>query len=216
MKILQRYIYSIGIKGGSKPPVGAKIKTNPMKTTARIIITDECPRKCKHCVNLNPNNPIPILIDNFIGLGSYKEIVITGGEPLIDKYRLGKILIDLRLMYPKAIIYLYSALPTKSIVEYLPYINGINFTIHEDINWSDAWDFEQMQDALMKQFKYIQLTKMSLRLHVFKKTSRAIPVVFPLWKRVKMVKWIRNCPIPEHEELFKLNKESYGTGKISI
>lgn len=53
-----------------------------MKETARVIVTYRCDRHCPGCCNTQPQDVKTIhLIEE---LKDYEEIVVTGGEPLLE------------------------------------------------------------------------------------------------------------------------------------
>ena len=56
-----------------------------MKKTARVIITSKCDRKCPGCCNSKLDyTSLAKVIGGITALKDYEEVVITGGEPMIN------------------------------------------------------------------------------------------------------------------------------------
>ena len=84
---------------------------------ARILITEKCNRSCSGCCN----NYSKIMweakyIDSLTDLPPVlKEIMITGGEPMLFPNKTEKIIRELKERYSSSKIYLYSALYRKNL-----------------------------------------------------------------------------------------------------
>lgn len=60
-----------------------------MKKTARVIITSKCDRKCLGCCNSKLDyTSLAKVIGGITALKDYEEVVITGGEPMINPAQL--------------------------------------------------------------------------------------------------------------------------------
>ena len=77
-----------------------------MKDVARVIVTYNCPRGCPNCCNEHIGN-IPAV--EFKDLLKYKELVITGGEPMLIGERVVEMIHRLRASGYAGKIWLYTA-----------------------------------------------------------------------------------------------------------
>ena len=68
-----------------------------MKKTARVIITSKCDRKCPGCCNSKLDyTSLAKVIGGITALKDYEEVVITGGEPMINPAQLYTVIKMLR------------------------------------------------------------------------------------------------------------------------
>lgn len=81
-----------------------------MKKTARVIITSKCDRKCPGCCNSKLDyTSLAKVIGGITALKDYEEVVITGGEPMINPAQLYTVIKMLRKQNKRQKIYLYTA-----------------------------------------------------------------------------------------------------------
>ena len=81
-----------------------------MKKTARVIITSKCDRKCLGCCNSKLDyTSLAKVIGGITALKDYEEVVITGGEPMINPAQLYTVIKMLRKQNKRQKIYLYTA-----------------------------------------------------------------------------------------------------------
>ena len=170
-----------------------------MKKTARVIITFDCNRKCSYCVNdyayiINQ----AIRIKDLNKLKNFDEIVITGGEPLLDRERTRDILRDLEYeIVPNAKKYLYTSIFNPSLRMVIDYLDGITYTMHTDHD-EDQLAFDDFEDFIKNH------NNKSYRLAI-SPTLENVFIFSPfLWKEIKFKDWKEEgrCEIPKHETLF--------------
>ena len=170
-----------------------------MKKTARVIITFDCNRKCSYCVNnyayiINQ----AVVIKDLRQLKGFDEIVITGGEPLLDIGRTRDILKELEYeIVPNAKKYLYTAIFNPSLHIIIDYLDGITYTMHTDYD-EDQLAFDNVED-----FIRIHNNK-SYRLAISPTLENAFMFYPFLWKEIKIKDWKEEgrCEILKHETLF--------------
>ena len=169
-----------------------------MKDTLRLIVTEECNRNCEGCCNKQYDLPsLPVATD-FTG---YKQIILTGGEPLLDPGKLMKTISHMRKENPDAEIILYTAyLNDPYIVALLmPFVDGMTVTLHE------PEDVEQFQRLHSLVHTHSMGSWLSLRLNVF----QGIPLDsdwYDSWTIKSDIIWIEDCPLPEGEELMRYER----------
>lgn len=101
-----------------------------MKKTARVIITSKCDRKCPGCCNSKLDyTSLAKVIGGITALKDYEEVVITGGEPMINPAQLYTVIKMLRKQNKRQKIYLYTACLTRI---------GVPVVIHAYYIESDA------------------------------------------------------------------------------
>ena len=171
----------------------------PKGKTARLVVTNECVRNCTHCAN-KQKTPTKVIKDIYKDLMFYDEFVITGGEPMLFAEKLDDFLWELwnmaQRMVPPTKIYMYTAkvhdwkIIHKLLVRYL---SGITVTLHSE---DDAAPFFRLNRELMARGGW---HGRSMRLHVFEGLDYNWAKL-PIWN-VKTVKWLKDCPVPDHEEL---------------
>lgn len=163
----------------------------------RLMITDRCERSCEGCCNKQFNYEDIPYVKSFEG---YDEIMITGGEPMLEPALLRVVISMVREHAPKAKLYLYTADVRATTRAWLKILDcdGVCITLHEQ---SDVPHFLALADLLNKG---VHKTR-SLRCNVFKgvKIITEAPMLAQ-WKFKTDMEWIPNCPLPEGEELKRL------------
>ena len=102
-----------------------------MKKTARVIVTMVCNRNCPGCCN-EAISKVASISDISI-LSDYEEVVITGGEPMINPHTLLRFIKALRKQNKRQKIYLYTAcLTMDDHPTILKYLDGITVTVHAE------------------------------------------------------------------------------------
>lgn len=158
----------------------------------RLVITYDCPRACEGCCNHGREKPEIISLKD---ISNYKEIYITGGEPLLYPGRVVEIGNYLRQSEAK--LFVYSAFFDElNWLSVLPWLDGITFTIHDK---EGIHDWENL-DFLIRNLGYDDL---SLRVNVFRKAG--YEPYLGLWKIKNNMEWIENCPLPKGEDFRMLN-----------
>lgn len=178
------------------------------KNTARIITTLYCKRKCLLCCNNNIDfSLIPKIKEKEINNLSIKNIVITGGEPILFPNKLFNV-INKQIDRKKFKIYLYASDITETynnLYNLFFTINGLTFTLY---NQKDAYNFYKLYLEVLKFQDIIQENKFSLKLKIFKNDITYLSHLKFLenfWD-IEYIKWTKFCPLPENENLFILNK----------
>ena len=140
-----------------------------MKKTVRLIVTEDCPRKCSYCCNKISDDfkcAKKIKATEFFATG-YDEIVITGGEPMLVPDRVASIVWQCGKP-----AYLYTALYNDACRELLRsgMFIGISYTLHEKFSKNDWEMFLRLQKDVR------EMSQISARLKIH-------PSVNPLiWK----------------------------------
>lgn len=158
----------------------------------RLIVTQDCPRKCVGCCNDDWDlDNLPVERD----FSPYDLIMLTGGEPLIlDYLYLAKIVNTIRVQ-TKSPIYLYTAyLTCVALKDKLRLFDGVTVTLHTQ---QDAVDFYNNRYSLPDSG--------SRRLNVFKGV-RYGGLNTEGWVVKDNIVRIKNSPLPEGEVL-KRHKE---------
>ncbi len=109
-----------------------------VKTKARVIVTLKCGRGCAMCVNDFEHARAQMQqLDRISPLLGLREIAITGGEPLRKPQRVIDLVQRVRhassmasLPVPK--IWMYSSIWTEDGADVLRYLDGLQYTIHDD------------------------------------------------------------------------------------
>ena len=121
-----------------------------MKDVARVIVTYNCPRSCPNCCNEHIGN-VPAV--KFEDLLKYKELVITGGEPMLIGERVVEMIHRLRANGYKGKIWFYtSCLKTARWADraVLQAVNGITYTLHHKPSQKDLSDFKKLNKFLLE------------------------------------------------------------------
>ena len=167
--------------------------------TARIIITYECPRSCKGCCNKQDQFKHIQSFGALEHVREFDQVILTGGEPLLDPKRLIELISLIKHLNPTVEIIVYSALYRDNLAALLTVlylVDGLTLTIHET---KDIIDFVRLDDIL----GVVNMPKKKLRLNIFKQ-ALICKLVSPRWDIKDNIEWIDNCPLPENETLFKL------------
>lgn len=172
----------------------------------RLLITLACSRHCKGCCNtyeeiMKHNKKAPLE-----AIKNYDEVMITGGEP--SEYGgLKKVLATLRAQNPNGKLYLYSARVNKNLIEALPLVDGLHFTLHEGSTLKDIQDFKKLQKILLRKFAN---SGKSFRLYIDSRVEQPVTIYPSLFSRVESKKWLseeeliansKNFGLPSDEEL---------------
>ncbi len=158
----------------------------------RLLITEECDRKCPMCCN-NLYNLAELKVET--NFAHYNEIILTGGEPMLHPLYLERVIQHLRDHTGLATkIYLQTAkvddlLATLKILQAL---DGISVTIH---NEQDIKPFQKL-DRILSAYSSEFIAKRSLRLYVF--DGIETPEFINPWKVQHMV-WLEDPQLPENE-----------------
>lgn len=173
-----------------------------MKRTARVLITKDCPRDCLKCCNktkvFEDNVRTLDSLENFRGK-YYKEIIITGGEPMLYPEQTLAIIKSLRLQCGDDVkLYLYTAMYHPVLLDIFDWIDGIQYSLHDNKGSVDL-SFIQVAIAFTRSE---QPNSISFRLFVENTMTDSVYIYPFLWDRITCGPMIDECPLPEHEDLF--------------
>ncbi len=174
-----------------------------MNKIARLIITLDCNKKCSYCCNTPKMLASATRINNLSALKNYDGICITGGEPMLNPNRTANIIVELS-SYNKP-LYLYTALFHPELYTIIPFLKGIQYTLHTGCTDID------LQSLLYMEGLIPQFPEKSYRLYIQKDIDQQIHIVPSFWDRLEIKDWIEDCPLPKNETLFILESNNEET-----
>lgn len=159
-----------------------------MAKTARLIITFDCPRACEYCCNkYSQVMASAIKIADCHSLKDYKEVCVTGGEPMLYPEHTLDVVSHLRAV-TKAKIYLYTAWWPDEPGLLPAAVDGIQYSLHTGPNMeadvTTAARFEKAQQAI-GELSY----RKSCRLYIDPTFRAPVTVVPMLWNRILISPW---------------------------
>lgn len=172
------------------------------KDKLRLLVTTQCPNKCPMCCNNSWDfSKLPV-VEHF----NYKEVMITGGEPLLfpeevtllsDAIKNGNRL----ACNHKVSVFIYTAL-ADNIITILPHVDGVVYTPHSDKDIESFLGLNRIIGLFPESVK-----NKSLRLNLFANMKKLIPQYTDLshWQ-VKDMIWVKDCPVPSDEEFKRVGK----------
>lgn len=193
-----------------------------MNKRCRLLLTAKCPNSCPLCCNKQFDLVKDIPVINRL---DYDEFILTGGEPLQFPESVIEIIHNVSAVTgymgttPK--FYLYTSICNPSIWDkILPYLNGITYTTHTG---SNAKELVQLigvlknltsgYDSFLPNLSLIN--NKSIWLNLFPEAKDLIDTELALshysWDdianyfRIKPMEWQENCPVPEGEDLVRIN-----------
>ena len=163
---------------------------------ARLLITRNCNRSCSYCCNKIDSVMAQMkVVTELCDLSHYDEVMITGGEPMLMPDLTLSVTRQLRIKSSTQKIYLYSALWTHRMVELLPYVDGIHYTIHAAATQTDMTLLELFREMI------VGWEGKSFRVCI----DEGIPDKYPQAQlgdvNVKVWKPVDECKVPEGETL---------------
>jgi organic radical activating enzyme len=134
----------------------------------------------------------------------FDEILITGGEPMLDPARTADITNRLKWQNPGAKTYLYTAKYSAHLwaLALMCHFDGMQFSLHADATSEDLKDFHDLQNALYYRRRSIE--NKSFRLYVDSRLFGNVTVNPALWSRVEMKPWLTE------DQLLQLNASNNG------
>lgn len=166
-----------------------------MKDKLRLLLFEECNRKCPGCCNNDWDLKNLEVCTDF---SPYRLVMLTGGEPMLHPDVIRSAVKDIRAQ-SDAKIYLYTAM-TDGLDEILPIIDGLTLTLHNPKDKMNLRWFELSSKNL------IDLSQRgSLRLNIFREAGK-MPDVSDIWKVKSDMVWIPDCPLPTGEVLMRYHK----------
>lgn len=165
-----------------------------MKTTARVLLTLDCPRDCPYCVNKSANIMEQArIIKSFDVLAPYKEILISGGEPLLYPELINALL----KVVTHQDLYLYTTLFSPYCEELYPRLAGIDFTVHEP-------DQRTVLSLGLWERTILKNQPKNNRLMLAPDMTTPVEITSACWSTIIVKTWRYGdgCIVPPHEDLF--------------
>ena len=130
-------------------------------------------------------------------LDVYSEIVLTGGEPMEHPDYVALMLGALRMRVPERPIYLYISKYHHMLIEILPLVDGVTWTVHGQPLWDDTLDFNSFQRIIET------LQVKNSRLLIMARANARITIKPQLWSRIeyKLPYTEAELVLPKGEEL---------------
>lgn len=172
------------------------------KDKLRLLLFEKCNRKCVGCVNNNHDlDDLPV-VKNFRG---YKQVILTGGEPMLDPRLVAEVALKVKDQNPNCDVILYTAKTDsmRDMLQVWTLLDGITVTLHTDYDYRP---FKIMAGIVKgKHWKRI-----SLRLNVVSTVMKRMSWEQVRWLKksgwtVKSMPWKKDCPLPEGEVFKRLN-----------
>ena len=186
-----------------------------MEKKARLIYTLECNRNCEGCCNDSLDMCTIKTIDSIQDLNDYNEMIITGGEPMLNVKKLKKFIQQLRenngTRHAKIIIqtaYYHDGIHRIANRTLLREINGLNYTLHDNPSLADMIRLR----ALIKDLEVVSshgIFRLNIDARVYS-THDLSNLNLTVFDEVRKMAWKDDCPLPSGEELllWKCREES--------
>lgn len=174
---------------------------------ARLIITFDCNRRCPHCCNKYKSmQRLMRPVDSLKELASYDQVLITGGEPMLNPPRTLGFAKALKQQRPDRPVFLYTALYDPRIADLLSTLDGVHYTLHAPVASKDMVGFENFQDLILRRGARDWVSHRpasSYRLYIDSSVSWTIALIPPAWRRVEVKPWIleKDLVLPPGEDL---------------
>lgn len=169
-----------------------------MKKKLRLLLTKKCNRNCEGCCNKNWDLD---LLESESDYKPYSLIMLTGGEPMLDVFKIFNIIDEIREQTTSPII-LYTAKSDneRELLSVLHFLDGMTLTLHEQ---SDVENFVKLNEIILR--NPISFKTDNLRLNVFSNVDIS-SIETHQWKVKENIEWIKDCPLPI-DEVFRKYKE---------
>lgn len=168
-----------------------------MKETARVIVTYRCDRHCPGCCNTQPQDVKTIhLIEE---LKDYEEIVVTGGEPLLEPELLIFFIKKLRKQNKNVKVFLYTAcLDVQQYKKIAGEFDGITVTLHAECNDNDILKLKDLSEWISED----GIMRLFIDQRVYNKYDLS-NIDLSEWNVIRKLEWKENCkPAPNEDLLF--------------
>ena len=167
-----------------------------MKKTARVIVTLACNRKCPGCCNETIGKVASI--GDISVLSDYEEVVITGGEPMLNPDSLLRFIKALKKQNKQQRVYLYTA--CLSIDDYgkiLDRLDGTTVTLHAEATDDDIRNLKYMSYNLYGE-------NLDMRLFIDRRVYEKYDlsnICLKTWDVVRKLEWKEKCDPADNEDL---------------
>lgn len=178
---------------------------------ARLLITKNCVHNCKYCCNKYTSIMKDMIeIKDLNEINGMDEYIITGGEPLLFPSKVILIIKTLREKNPLAKFYLYTTIMIdySKMCEIISLLDGVHFTLHEESDLKDFFNFSRFQDLVLRLFKN---SKKSFRCYVQDTIEHEITIFPNIWTRFEIKGWIKeeDLVLPFGEKLYFYDVEKH-------
>jgi hypothetical protein len=171
----------------------------------RLLLWSDCHRACAGCCNQQFDLDALPVVDDF---SPFSEVLLTGGEPMLNPMLLGLITSHIRAQIPRIRqrIYLYTALPCPALSRMLPMFDGVTITMHDrrdvpalaELIEANPW-IPDLFSGRIRLFEGVELPPETENLIA---TAKAVGCIG--WNVRRGVQWDSNCPLPEGEVFMRL------------
>ena len=156
----------------------------------RLLVTKNCNRNCPGCCNKEWD--LDKLPEAELVHTRYDEIIITGGEPLLNIEAVMLLCEKIRVLQPGVPIYVYTAcIDIEKISKILGVCDGVTLTLHTPLDGVSFFN--------SKYNRFKNIFNKSLRLHVFEGIAVPSNAYVSRWDVKDSIRWIKNCPLPKDE-----------------
>ena len=168
----------------------------------RLLITPKCYYTCEKCTNKHWNlTSLPICKPETYE--EYKNISLTGGEPLFEVDKFYNTLNDIRKRTSKPDLFLYTSYTLSVIraVNAFSLMDGVTFSLHHQ---TDVIPLMRINAVFLKKFPDSNL---SLRLKIFpevKVTSHLRKMFKQTGWQIEDTIWLDRCFLPEDEVFMRI------------
>ncbi len=167
-----------------------------MKKTARVIVTLACNRKCPGCCNETIGKVASI--GDISVLSDYEEVVITGGEPMLNPDSLLRFIKALKKQNKRQRVYLYTAcLSMDDYGKILNQLDGITVTLHAEVTDDDIRNLKYMSYNLYGE-------DLDMRLFIDRRVYEKYDlsnICLKTWDVVRKLEWKEKCNPADNEDL---------------
>ena len=166
----------------------------------RIFLWSDCDRSCHGCCNKDWDLTSLAVFD-LNDFNHCDEVMLTGGEPLLDANSLQKVLAVAKKIKDKkdVPVYVYTATSSYTLLAALVMsglIDGITLTLHDQRDAENLFIINPYNaDDFVRSGK-------TLRLNVFK-GIKLPDYLSSHWVVKDNIEWIKNCPLPKDEVFVK-------------
>jgi len=171
-----------------------------MKTTARVIVTYNCNRNCPGCCNEHGNAVYKTDVINELLM--YKELIITGGEPVLISEKVMDFISRLRELGYIGKIFLYTAaFDGYNLYHHavLKQVDGITFTIHAEATDRDIISLKALsKQSILDKSNYSSRLIIDNRVYDHYDFSN---IDLKKWDVIRKLQWKDECKPAENEIL---------------